>query len=75
MLNVAAQGSMRVAILDEKGNELKGFGLADCDPVIGDATSYLVSWQKNTDVSKLAGKIVRLKFELQNTKLYAFKFD
>jgi hypothetical protein len=75
MLNVVARESMRVAILDEKGNELKGFGLADCDPVIGDATSYLVSWRKNTDVSALAGRVVRLKFELQNTELYAFKFD
>jgi hypothetical protein len=75
MLNVAAQGSMRVAVLDEKGNELKGFGLADCDPVIGDATSYLVRWRKNIDLSELAGKVVRLKFELKNTKLYAFKFD
>jgi len=75
MLNVAAQGSMRVAILDEKGNELKGFGLADCDPVVGDATSYLVSWQKNTDVSRLAGKVVQLKFEMQDTRLYAFKFE
>jgi hypothetical protein len=75
MLNVMARGSMRVAILDEKGRELKGFGLTDCDPVIGDATSYLVSWQKNTDVSGLAGKVVRLKFELQDSKLFAFKFE
>ena len=75
LLNVAAQRSVRVAVLDRKGNELKGFGLADCDPVIGDATSYLVSWQKNTDVSGLAGKVIRLKFQMQDAKLYAFKFD
>jgi len=75
ILNVAAQGSMRVAILDEKGNELAGFTPADCDPIKGDAINYLVSWRRNSDVSKLAGKVVRLKFELQNTKLYAFKFE
>ncbi|MHC4687778.1 MAG: hypothetical protein ACYTEW_26250 [Planctomycetota bacterium] len=75
LLNVAAQGSMRVAVLDRKGNELKGFGLADCDPVIGDATSYLVSWQKNTNVRGFAGRVVRLKFQMQDAKLYAFKFD
>jgi hypothetical protein len=75
MLNVMARGSMRAAILDRKGKELKGFALTDCDPVIGDATSYLVSWQKNTDVSGLAGKTVRLEFELQNSKLFAFKFE
>lgn len=74
-LNVAARGSMRVAILDEKGDELKGFTLADCDPIQADATSLVVSWRRNTDVSKLAGKVVRLKFEMQNTKLYAFKFN
>ena len=66
---------MRVAILDEKGSELRGFGLADCDPVIEDATSYLVSWRKNSDVSGIAGKVVRLKFQMLNAKLYAFKFD
>ncbi|HUW18423.1 MAG TPA: LamG-like jellyroll fold domain-containing protein [Sedimentisphaerales bacterium] len=74
-LNVAAKGSMRVGILDEQGNELKGFTLADCDPIMADATALAVGWKGNTDVGKLAGKVVRLKFEMQDTKLYCFKFN
>ena len=74
-LNVASRGSMRVAMLNKKGEEIKGFSFADCDPIRADSTRQVVSWRKNSNVSKLAGKVVRLKFEMQNAKLYAFKFD
>ncbi|MHC4575070.1 MAG: LamG-like jellyroll fold domain-containing protein [Planctomycetota bacterium] len=74
-LNVAAKAVTRVAILDEQSGEIEGFTLADCDPIHMDATSQVVRWRRNSDVGRLAGRVVRLKFEMQNTRLYAFKFD
>jgi hypothetical protein len=74
-LNLAANGSMRVAILDQNGEQIKGFTSADCDPIQADSTRLVVSWRANTDVSNLADKVVRLKFEMQNARLYALKFD
>jgi hypothetical protein len=49
VLNVAAEGSLRVGLLDEAGR--------------GDG-----------DVSRLAGGVVQLQVELQNTRLFALQF-
>jgi hypothetical protein len=66
-------GSIKVAILDESGEEVSGFGVSVCDPV-SDSIRHLVSWSDNSDLSAFAGKVIRLKFELQNSKLYAMQF-
>ena len=75
VLNVAARGGLKVAILDESGQEIKGFGLAECDLMRLDGTHCVASWKSKTDVGKLAGKVVRLKFEMQDAKLYAMQFQ
>ncbi|MHC4155260.1 MAG: KH domain-containing protein [Planctomycetota bacterium] len=64
-----------MAILDEKGRPISGFDSSDCDPITGDYIERAVSWKGNTGVGQLAGKVVRLKFQMQNAKLYAFKFE
>jgi hypothetical protein len=73
-LNVAAKGSARVALLDEAGKALPGFGLLDCDPIRVDSVRHVVTWKGRSDVTALAGKPVSLQFELANAKLYAFQF-
>ncbi|MHC4657696.1 MAG: SGNH/GDSL hydrolase family protein, partial [Planctomycetota bacterium] len=40
----------------------------------GDFVEKTVTWKGNGNVKALAGKTVRLKFQMQNTKLYAFEF-
>ena len=67
-------GFVRVAITNEAGTELPGFGLADCDRIEADSTGYEVAWGGSGDVSGLARKTVRLKFQMQDAKLYAFEF-
>ncbi|MHC4215108.1 MAG: LamG domain-containing protein [Planctomycetota bacterium] len=74
VLNINATGSAKVAITDKNGRELKGFGLADCDTITTDSTAHRVTWRKSPDISRLKGKTVSLKFQMQNTKLYAFEF-
>jgi hypothetical protein len=34
----------------------------------------MVSWHGNSDVSKLAGKPVKLRFYFKNAKLFSFQF-
>jgi hypothetical protein len=65
--------AVKVAIIDDAGQEIPGFGLNDCDPVPADATQHTVSWRKRTDISRLAGHPIRLRFELRNAKLFAFE--
>jgi len=73
-LNIKAAGSAKVAITDENGKALPGFDFKDCDPITGDFVEKTVTWKGNGKVKALAGKTVRLKFQMQNTKLYAFEF-
>ena len=73
-LNTSASGEARVGILDADGNPLPGFSVADCRYINGDYPAKTVQWKKGPDVSPLAGKPVRLRFEMRGTKLYAFWF-
>jgi hypothetical protein len=67
-------GGLRVEIQDAGGKPIPGFALADCDVQFGDQADRLVSWKSKSDVSQLAGKTVRLRIELKDTDLFAFRF-
>jgi len=73
-LNIKAAGSAKVAITDKDSKAFPGFGLDDCDQIKGDFVEKTITWKGNGNVKALAGKTVRLKFQMQNTKLYAFEF-
>ncbi len=70
----SAAGSLKVEIQDANGTPIPGFTLADAAELFGDSTDQIASWKNGTDVSKLAGKPVRLNFELQDGDLYSFQF-
>ena len=89
ILNVAAKGPVKVAILNLPAMEITGYnvgltnrpkrpvtgyGIDDCDPITADSVRHVVTWKGNADVGNLAGQVVRLRFEMQNAKLYAFEF-
>ncbi|MHC4659099.1 MAG: LamG domain-containing protein, partial [Planctomycetota bacterium] len=70
VLNIKATGSAKVAITDKNGKVIPGFDFDDCDHIKGDFVEKTVTWKGNGNVKALAGKTVRLKFQMQNTKLY-----
>jgi len=72
--STSAAGGLRVEIQDVSGQAIPGFALADCHEVFGDDLQRVVSWQQGTDVSRLAGKAVRLRFALRDADLYGFQF-
>jgi len=63
----ARGGAIRVAVIDADG-----YGLDDCPALCGDFTDAGVSWNNGRDLAALAGKTVRLKFEIDRATLYAF---
>ena len=73
-LDTSAGGVARVEILDERGKPISGFASLDADELNGNSVRMRVSWRNLQDVSSLAGKSVKLRFELRNCKLYAFQF-
>lgn len=70
----SAAGGVRVELQDPSGSPIPGFALDDCAPLFGDTVDRQVTWKTGSDVSKLSGQPVRLRFELKDADLYAFQF-
>ena len=69
----SARGWLKVEILDEGLQPLKGFTEADADRLGGSSTSQTVTWNGEQDLSALKGQTVRLRLVGQSVKLYAFQ--
>jgi hypothetical protein len=76
VLNVStsAAGSVRIEIQSVDGQPIPGFAMADCHEVYGDDLERTVGWKGNPDLGALAGKPVRLRFEVRDADLYSFCF-
>jgi hypothetical protein len=57
------------------GTPIPGFTLADSDILYGDGIELPVSWRGGqTELKELAGRALRLRFELKDADLYAIRF-
>ena len=56
------------------GEPLPGYSLADSDRIYHNNLRKIVSWKGRSDLSSVAGQVVRLKFQLRDSKLYALQF-
>ena len=70
----AAAGRVLAEILDEDGKPFTGFDKGDCDPLQSDAIHHAVSWKGKGDLKALEGRAVRLKFYLENARVFSFGF-
>lgn len=74
MLNIRSHGPSRVELLDHSGQPFPGFSAADCQPIQGDNCEHTVHWSGGS-LQALAGKPVRLRFELKQADLFAMQFQ
>ena len=70
----SAAGGLRVELQTAEGKPFDGFALDDCPEIIGDRIEQTVSWKSGSDLSRLAGQPVRLRFELKDADLFAMQF-
>ena len=70
----SAAGGMRVGIRDADGRPLPGFTLDECSEIVGDRLEHAVQWKSGGDMGPMAGKPVRLEFELRDADLFAIQF-
>ena len=63
-----------VELRDADDKPIPGFTLADCEEIGGNFIDQRVYWKGNPDVASLAGRPIRLYFDLKRAKLYAFQF-
>jgi len=73
-LDTSGGGSVSVELLDENNQPIKGYTQAEATPLCGNSVRMPVTWGENRDVSRLAGKPVKIRFVMRDCKLYAFQF-
>jgi len=67
-------GSVRVGLLDSNGSGIAGRSIEDCVLITGDHMDVLVRWKDNGDVMRWAGRPTKIRVEMTNASLYAFRF-
>lgn len=70
----SAAGGIRVELCDLEGRPIPGCSLDDCVPIFGDTVARTIAWKQGSDLSSLAGRPVRLRFELKDADLFSFRF-
>jgi len=68
----AHQGVLRAEVLDEQGRPVPPYTLENSDVLRTDSTLAPLRWKGAADLASLAGKTVRLRFHLENGRLYSF---
>ena len=70
-------GFVAVAVLDEKGNVIKGFDAKSCRVVTTDTLGIggdgWIQWKKEMNLRRVQGKQLQLRFTLKNAALYSFR--
>jgi hypothetical protein len=72
--STSGAGRIQVEIQDEDGRPIPGYTLEESSVVYGDDISRIVTWGDSSDVSKLAGKPVRLRFVMNEADVYSLRF-
>jgi len=65
---------VRVEVLEPNHALIAGHSFKEADPITGSGPAQVASWQGQSDLSKLAGKPIKLRFYFKNAKLYSFQF-
>ncbi len=70
----SAAGNLRIEIDDLTSGPLPGFSRAECDEIFGDSLDRSVTWKGSADLSRLAGRPVRLRVVMSDADLFSFQF-
>ena len=71
----SAAGWIRCEVQDVTGKPIPGFELGNCREIAGDETVRTVTWRTSSDLSRISGQPVRLRFVMKDADLYAFQFS
>jgi hypothetical protein len=65
----AAKGSITISVLGNNGDML-----AESQPISADVTDSKIVWKQHDSLERQVGRDLRLRFEITNAALYAFRF-
>lgn len=66
-------GRLWAEVLDAEGKPIPGFTREECQVTQADRVDHAVLWQKNENLASLRGRPVRLRFYLENARLYSYR--
>ncbi|MFA9480451.1 DUF6259 domain-containing protein [Phycisphaerales bacterium AB-hyl4] len=72
LVNAAANGNLRVRVVDPMRQPIDGFSYDECDVMAGDSVAHPIRWNGRS-LDELAGKDVRIEFALRDAHLYTFR--
>ncbi len=72
--STSAVGSVRIELQDGDGRAIPDYGLDDMRPIYGDRVDQTVAWKNGKDLVQLAGRPLRLRFDLKDADVFAFRF-
>ncbi len=72
--STSAIGSIAIELLDDSGEKIKGFSIADMDLIFGDSLSRTIKWKYGSNLAKLKGKLVCLRFVMSDADIFALRF-
>jgi len=67
-------GSIRVRLLDGKGNEIPGRGFDDCDWLCGDEKDREVTWKGEGDLALAENGVLTVCFRMRCAQLFSARF-
>ena len=74
----SVRGGVRVGFFNEIGEPIDGFSLEECPWIYGDHLERPVEWVRGadvtTDVGSLAGRTIKIAFELKDADLFSYRF-
>ena len=73
--STSAAGNILVEVQDGKGRAIEGFELANSATMFGDDIGEKVTWNGSPDISKIAGKPIKLRFAMRDADLFSFRFQ
>jgi hypothetical protein len=65
---------LRVETQNENAKTVTGFVLTGFPEMIADDINRATNWTEGADVSKFAGKSIRLRFAMKDAELYSLRF-
>lgn len=80
-INADAEGGrILVEVLDDTGRAVAGFERKDCQPITEDTTRFpeclaQVHWGPDDSLNRFAGRPIRLRFWLNDARLFAFRLQ
>ena len=69
VINANVKHTLKVAVLDAAGAKLEGYEGA----AVGDSLEHQIQWNNGKDLRDLAGKSIKLRFDLADAELYSFR--